>query len=47
VAGDVVLERKHLVRVDEGAVREAVERIDREVLAAIGIDPVPAWPVIG
>jgi 5-methylthioadenosine/S-adenosylhomocysteine deaminase len=47
VAGEVVLERKHLVRVDEGAVREAVERIDREVLAAIGIDPVPAWPVIG
>ncbi|MDA8310998.1 MAG: amidohydrolase family protein [Actinomycetota bacterium] len=46
VAGDIVLERKRLVRVDEGALREEVERIDRQMLAAIGIDPSPAWPVI-
>jgi len=46
VAGEVLLDAKHLTRVDEAEVREAVERIDREVLATIGIEPGPSWPVL-
>jgi len=46
VAGEVVLDAKRLTRVDEEQVREAVERIDREVLATIGIEPGPSWPVL-
>jgi cytosine/adenosine deaminase-related metal-dependent hydrolase len=45
IGGDIVLENKRLTRVDEGSLREQVERIDRRVLAEIGIDPAPAWPV--
>ncbi len=46
VAGEVVLDAKHLTRVDEAQVRERVEHIDREVLATIGIEPGPSWPVL-
>ncbi len=45
VGGDVLLYRKQLTRVDEGELREQVEQINRRVLAEIGIDPLPAWPV--
>jgi cytosine/adenosine deaminase-related metal-dependent hydrolase len=45
VGGDVLLEHKKLTRVDEGALREQVEQINRRVLAEIGIDALPAWPV--
>jgi 5-methylthioadenosine/S-adenosylhomocysteine deaminase len=46
IGGDIVLENKCLTRVDEGALREQVEEIDRRVLAQIGITPAPAWPVL-
>ena len=46
VGGDVLLEHKKLTRVDEDDLREQVERINRRVLAEIGIDPGPAWPVL-
>jgi 5-methylthioadenosine/S-adenosylhomocysteine deaminase len=46
VAGEVVLDGKQLTRVDEGEVREAVEKIDRDVLRRIGVSPGPAWPVL-
>jgi cytosine/adenosine deaminase-related metal-dependent hydrolase len=46
VGGDVLLEHKRLTRVDEDDLRERVERINRRVLAEIGIDPSPAWPVL-
>jgi hypothetical protein len=42
----VLLENKKLTRLDEDDLREQVERINRRVLAEIGIDPVPAWPVL-
>jgi cytosine/adenosine deaminase-related metal-dependent hydrolase len=45
VGGDVLLYRKKLTRVDEAELREQVEQINRRVLAEIGIDPLPAWPV--
>jgi 5-methylthioadenosine/S-adenosylhomocysteine deaminase len=45
VGGDVLLYHKKLTRVDEGELREQVEQINRRVLAEIGIDPLPAWPV--
>jgi len=46
VAGEVVLDAKRLTRVDEAQVREAVERIDREVLSTVGVEPGPNWPVL-
>jgi 5-methylthioadenosine/S-adenosylhomocysteine deaminase len=46
VAGEVLLDAKRLTRVDEHEVREAAERTDREVLAKIGVDPAPRWPVL-
>jgi cytosine/adenosine deaminase-related metal-dependent hydrolase len=46
VAGEVLLEAKRLTRVDEAEVREAVERIDREVLATVGVEPGPKWPLL-
>ncbi|MGW3951068.1 amidohydrolase family protein [Streptomyces sp. NPDC004752] len=46
IAGEVVLDNKQLTKVDELALREDVEAIDRRVLKEIGIDPVPAWPVL-
>jgi 5-methylthioadenosine/S-adenosylhomocysteine deaminase len=46
VGGDVLLERGRLTRLDEGELREQVEGINRRVLAEIGIDPSPAWPVL-
>ncbi len=45
VGGDVLLDHKQLTRVDEAGLREQVEQINRRVLAEIGIDPQPAWPV--
>ena len=45
VGGDVLLDHKKLTRVDEGELREQVEQINRRVLAEIGIDPQPQWPV--
>ena len=38
--------RRTAHRVDVGAVREAAERADRRILAEIGVDPKPAWPVL-
>ena len=46
VAGEVVLDAKQLTRVEEAEIRDAVERIDREILATIGIEPGPSWPVL-
>jgi 5-methylthioadenosine/S-adenosylhomocysteine deaminase len=46
VGGDVLLDHKKLTRVDEDELREQVEQINRRVLAEIGIDPAPAWPVL-
>jgi cytosine/adenosine deaminase-related metal-dependent hydrolase len=46
VGGDVLLEHKRFTKLDEGELREQVERINRRVLAEIGIDPAPAWPVL-
>ena len=46
VAGEVVLDAKRLTRVDEGQVREAVERVDRDVLSTVGVEPGPSWPVL-
>jgi cytosine/adenosine deaminase-related metal-dependent hydrolase len=45
VGGDVLLDHKKLTRVDEAGLREQVEQINRRVLAEIGIDPAPQWPV--
>lgn len=45
VGGDVLLDHKQLTRVDEAGLREQVEQINRRVLAEIGINPQPAWPV--
>jgi cytosine/adenosine deaminase-related metal-dependent hydrolase len=45
VGGDVLLDHKKLTRVDEDELREQVEQINRRVLAEIGIDALPAWPV--
>jgi cytosine/adenosine deaminase-related metal-dependent hydrolase len=46
VAGELLLDNKRLTKVDEESLREEVEAIDRRVLGEIGIDPVPAWPVL-
>jgi len=46
IAGEMVLNGKRLTRVDEAEVREAAERVDRQVLQTIGIDPRPLWPVL-
>jgi 5-methylthioadenosine/S-adenosylhomocysteine deaminase len=46
VGGDVLLDHKKLTRVDEDELREQVEQINRRVLREIGIDPIPAWPVL-
>ncbi len=46
VAGEILLDAKRLTRVDEQALREEIEKIDLEILTAIGIDPKPAWPVL-
>ncbi|HUZ19204.1 MAG TPA: amidohydrolase family protein [Acidimicrobiales bacterium] len=46
IAGEVVLDAKRLTHVDEEQVRETVERIDREVLSIIGVEPGPRWPVL-
>ena len=46
VGGDVLLDHKKLTRVDEDELREQVEQINRRVLAEIGIDPAPQWPVL-
>ncbi|WP_432989740.1 amidohydrolase family protein [Dactylosporangium sp. CA-233914] len=45
VAGEVLLENKKHTKVDEGALREEVEKIDRRVLKEIGIDPRGTWPI--
>ncbi|MCU1489404.1 MAG: hypothetical protein JWM85_809 [Acidimicrobiaceae bacterium] len=46
VAGQLLLDAKRLTRVDEGELRQAVQKIDEQVLATIGIEPLPAWPVL-
>jgi cytosine/adenosine deaminase-related metal-dependent hydrolase len=46
IGGRVVLQDKKSTIFDEGALREEVERTDRRILAKIGIDPQPAWPVL-
>ena len=46
VAGEVLLDAKRLTHVDEQAIREQVEKIDRDILATIGIEPVPSWPIL-
>ena len=45
IAGQVVLDAGRHTRIDLGTVREAAERTDRRILAEIGVDPLPAWPV--
>ncbi|MGH3756364.1 amidohydrolase family protein [Actinophytocola sp.] len=45
IAGEIVLDAKRLTKVDEEALREDVEKIDRRVLGQIGIDPAGTWPV--
>ncbi|WP_326643901.1 amidohydrolase family protein [Streptosporangium sp. NBC_01755] len=45
VSGDILLDNKKLTRVDEGALREEVEKIDRRVLKEIGIEPRGTWPI--
>ena len=46
VAGEVLLRHKQLTRVDEHALRADVERVNRRVLGEIGIEPLPAWPIV-
>jgi cytosine/adenosine deaminase-related metal-dependent hydrolase len=46
IGGEVVLDGGRHTRVDVGDVREAAERADRRILAEIGVDPKPAWPVL-
>ena len=46
IGGEVVLDAKRLTRVDEGDLRERVQRQDEEVLSAIGAAPSPRWPVL-
>jgi 5-methylthioadenosine/S-adenosylhomocysteine deaminase len=46
IGGEILLENKKLTRLDEDDLREQVERINRRVLREIGIDPLPAWPVL-
>lgn len=46
VGGDVVLDAKRLTRVDEESLRERVQRQDEEVLARLGLVPLPSWPVL-
>jgi cytosine/adenosine deaminase-related metal-dependent hydrolase len=46
IGGDVVLAGKKLTTLDEDQLREDVERVNRRILAEIGIDPTPAWPVL-
>lgn len=46
VGGDVLVENKSLVHLDEQQVREDAERIERRILKEIGIEALPDWPVI-
>lgn len=46
IGGQIVLQDKKSTIFDEDALRDEVERTDRKILAKIGIDPKPAWPVI-
>ncbi|HEY0187500.1 MAG TPA: amidohydrolase family protein [Cellulomonas sp.] len=45
IGGRVVLRGKKSTVVDEGDLREQVERVNWRILREIGIDPRPAWPV--
>lgn len=45
VAGDVLVENRRLVHLDEEQVREDAERVERRVLKEIGLDALPSWPV--
>lgn len=45
IAGEVVLDGKRLTKVDEAALRDEVEAIDRRVLGQIGIEAAGTWPV--
>ncbi|MEX0698317.1 MAG: amidohydrolase family protein [Acidimicrobiia bacterium] len=45
VGGDVLVENKNLVHLDEEQVREDAQRVERRILKEIGIDAVPSWPV--
>ncbi len=45
IGGRVVLRGKKSTVVDEGELREEVERVNWRILREIGIDPRPAWPV--
>jgi len=45
VGGDVLVENKGLVHIDEKQVREDAERIERRILKEIGIEALPDWTV--
>jgi 5-methylthioadenosine/S-adenosylhomocysteine deaminase len=46
IGGRIVLENKKSTVFDERELREQVERVNRRILKEIGIDPMPAWPVL-
>lgn len=46
IGGEVVLDAKRLVRVDEEALRARVQQQDEDVLKAIGVMPRSRWPVL-
>jgi len=46
IGGEVVLRHKQLTTLDERALRDEVEQINRRVLGEIGIEPLPRWPII-
>ena len=46
IGGRIVLQDKKSTVFDENALREEVEQTDRRILAKIGIDPRPTWPVL-
>jgi len=46
IRGEIVLDAKRLTRVDEQDLRERVQRQDEEILNALGIAALPAWPVL-
>jgi 5-methylthioadenosine/S-adenosylhomocysteine deaminase len=46
IGGRIVLQNKKSTIFDEDALRDEVERTDRRILAKIGIEPRPGWPVL-
>lgn len=46
IGGEVLMEGKKLLHMDEGDVREEAERASSRILGEIGIEPAPRWPVL-